>query len=153
MHTHPTRGRILLVEDAVDQARLLRRWLELEKFSVTLAQDGAAGLALCRRAEFDLVVSDMELPFSRGASIVAWSKQEFPDRPVVITTALARLDDIDAEPAKRADSLLLKPLDRSTFISIIVALHESSATWRQQRTLRLVLEQATLSRMLSPGGT
>jgi two-component system, OmpR family, response regulator CpxR len=153
MQTFPSRGRVLLVEDAVDQARLLRRWLELEHFSVTLAHDGAAGLALCRRAEFDVVVSDLELPFSRGIAIVAWSKQEFPERPVIITTALARLQDVDAEAAERADSLLSMPLERSIFTSIVLALHESSLAWREQRTLRLVLEHAALSRMLSSGET
>jgi DNA-binding response OmpR family regulator len=146
------RGSILLVEDAVDQAQLIRRWFELEHFSVTIAHDGAAGLALCRRPEFDVVISDLELPFSRGVSIVAWSKQVFPERPVVVTTALTRLE-VDSEAVSIADALVRKPLARNIFTSIVLSLHESSETWREHRTTRLALEEAALSRMLASGGT
>jgi DNA-binding response OmpR family regulator len=135
---------VLIVEDAEDQAQLLRRWLELAGFAVTVARDGAGGLALCRRAEFDIVISDLEMPLSRGVAVVEWSKQTFPDRPIIVTTAVQRIEDVDGAALTFADAVILKPLSRSSVVAIVAALYESSAEWRRSRGLRDALERATL---------
>jgi two-component system, OmpR family, copper resistance phosphate regulon response regulator CusR len=115
---------ILLVEDTVDQARLIARWLCLAGFRVEVALDGAAGLALSRRDGFDMVIAGIELPFSKGIAIAEWSKKERPERPVILLTAANTLKEKDEQRAHVADLLLRKPLRRDVLCGAVQALLE-----------------------------
>lgn len=132
-------GCILLVEDATEQAQLMRKWLERDGFRVTVVHDGAAGVALCRRAEFDLVMTDIELPFSKGHSILEWSKAEYPQRPVILLSAF---EMSEATPPEKADGFLQKPLHREEIQAMVFELFEASAEWRIERTMRESFEMA-----------
>jgi DNA-binding response OmpR family regulator len=117
--------RILLVEDAPDQALLLKRWLETGMAGeVTVAKDAASGVVLARKQEFDLILSDIELPFGSGFDIVRWSKTEQPRRPVVLMTAKPLVEYAISGLRVHADEYLLKPLDRSLICEILVVLIE-----------------------------
>lgn len=59
----PVGHSILIIEDEVDIAVLIRRILEKTlPCTVNLAHDGDAGLAELQRAPYDLAITDMRLP-------------------------------------------------------------------------------------------
>jgi two-component system, OmpR family, response regulator len=117
------KGCILLVEDSDDQARLIERWLQRCGFSVHIASDGALGLELARRGEFDLVIAGIDLPFYRGIEIVGWSKAEHPSRPVLLLTASSILSESEQRAANMADAFFTKPLKRAPFCDAVLHLH------------------------------
>ena len=106
---------ILLVEDSLDQANLMMRWLELAgDFRITHAQDGVRGAALAQEQRWDLVITDLNLPGSDGIEVIRASKALHPETPVLVVTAYK--DQTFAARAIRegADGFLPKPFDRET---------------------------------------
>lgn len=65
------RGRVLVVEDDIDIARLLERFLVRGGYDVLVAHDGASGLRLAEIERPDLVALDLELPDTDGFAVLA----------------------------------------------------------------------------------
>jgi len=94
---------VLVVEDNVDAAETLREALELQGMTVTLAADGAAGLAAARRIRPDLVICDIGLPGDLDGYDVARAirtDRGLRDTPLVALTGYAGPED--REHARRA---------------------------------------------------
>ncbi|MEZ4416277.1 MAG: response regulator [Gemmatimonadota bacterium] len=115
--TEEGQKRILLVEDSLDQANLMMRWLELSgDYRITHAQDGVRGAALAQERRWDLVVTDLNLPGSDGLEVIRASKALHPDAPVLVVTAYR--DQSFAAQAIRegADGFLPKPFERGELV-------------------------------------
>src|SRR5436305_10383668 len=61
--------RVLLVDDDREVAEYVRRELEEESFSVTVAHDGATALRLAESSAFDILVLDVMMPFMDGLQL------------------------------------------------------------------------------------
>lgn len=110
-------ARILLVEDDLDQAHLLKFLLEDEgKYVVTLAQDGLRGSALVREEEWDLVITDLNLPGAHGMTVVEAARRHHPNLPVLATTGYSGPEYAKRAREEGADDVLLKPLDRDDLL-------------------------------------
>lgn len=79
-------ARVLVVEDSAVQARHVEVLLRTNGHAVTLAADGAAGLAAVRAAVPDLVLTDMHMPGMSGLELIQALKADFPGLPVVMMT-------------------------------------------------------------------
>ena len=99
--------RILLVDDDEPLRELLRMMLELDGHQVTEARNGAEALSLFTIGEFDLVITDFEMPAMKGNDLAVRIKLLNPSLPILMITASewARLDDENP-----VDALLNKPL-------------------------------------------
>jgi DNA-binding response OmpR family regulator len=84
--------RLLLVEDDARLGAFTRAYLEKHGAEVTLAADGAAGLAEARRGGFDAVVLDLMLPRMDGYAVCR-ALRETSDVPILMITA--RTDEAD----------------------------------------------------------
>lgn len=111
--------RVLLVEDALDQALLVRAMLGSDLYRVVHAQDGMHGLRTFQAQDFDLVITDLNLPGMDGFELTRELKRTHPRTPVLATTG--HLDPGYAEAAYRAgvDILLRKPVDRDLLLDEI----------------------------------
>ena len=87
----PTRGRprLLVIEDEVDVAALLRMHLAELPADVRLATDGEQGLALALAEEWDLVVLDLRLPRLGGLDVCREIRASGRRVPILILTARA----------------------------------------------------------------
>jgi DNA-binding response OmpR family regulator len=83
---------LLLVDDDVDLALMLRDYLEREGFAVTLAHDGDAGLREALTGRHALVILDVMLPGLNGIEVLA-RLRALGDQPVIMLTAKG--DDVD----------------------------------------------------------
>lgn len=99
--------RILLVDDEEPLRTVVRMILELDGHQVTEATNGAEGLSLFTMGEFDLVITDFEMPLMEGNELAVKIKQLAPSLPILMITASewARLD-----VENPVDALLNKPL-------------------------------------------
>ena len=126
--------RILLVEDDPDQAQLLRRWLETAGgYDVVHASSGLEGETLLRSREWDIVVSDIELPGMSGLELLRVSKEVLPHAPTLLVTAHGKLEYALDAIRGRADDFLLKPLLRGSFLDKVAELIQRAATERAER--------------------
>ncbi|HET7824671.1 MAG TPA: ATP-binding protein [Anaeromyxobacter sp.] len=106
------RASVLVVEDNRDAAATLREALELEGLSVTVAHDGAAGIAAARRAPPDVIVCDIGLPGALDGYAVARAIREdaaLARTPLVALTGYARPEDRERAREAGFDLHFAKP--------------------------------------------
>lgn len=94
----------LVVEDAHDQAALLRRYLDREGFDVFVAHDAESAIAAFAEIDPALVILDLMLPGVSGKACAELIKARFPDCFLVISSVL------DATDYPPADAALPKPI-------------------------------------------
>ncbi|MEZ4486961.1 MAG: response regulator [Cyanobacteriota/Melainabacteria group bacterium] len=90
-----SRKRILVVEDSITSRVLLKNILESAGYEVLVAADGSDGFDKYRQTEFDLVVTDVEMPRMNGFELTAKIRHESerPNVPIIVVTSLASLED------------------------------------------------------------
>ena len=117
--------KILLIEDALDLAALVRRELEAEGYTVRHAADGSAGLDLFRSFEPDLVLLDWMLPKLDGLTVLRRIRQApapAANVPVLMLTARGEETDRVIGLELGADDYLAKPFGMRELIARIHAL-------------------------------
>ena len=90
-----SKKRILVVEDSITARVLLKNILESAGYEVMVAADGSDGFDKYRQTEFDLVVTDVEMPRMNGFELTAKIRHESerPNVPIIVVTSLASLED------------------------------------------------------------
>ncbi|MET0836558.1 MAG: response regulator transcription factor [Thermoleophilaceae bacterium] len=115
------RPRVLVVEDDLDIAGVLRRSLDKEGYEVRIAADGEAALDEAGVFEPDAVVLDLGLPKLDGVEVTRRLRAD-GDVPILILTARdaidARVEGLDSG----ADDYLVKPFERDELLARMRAL-------------------------------
>jgi DNA-binding response OmpR family regulator len=115
------RPRVLVVEDDVDIAGVLRRSLDKEGYDVRIAGDGESALDEAGMFEPDAVVLDLGLPKLDGVEVCRRLRAD-GDVPILILTARdavdARVEGLDSG----ADDYLVKPFERDELLARMRAL-------------------------------
>jgi two-component system OmpR family response regulator len=101
--------RILVVEDEVKMAGLIKRGLEHEGYAVDVARDGPEALWAAREVDYDAIVLDVMIPEPDGFEVCRTLRQEGRWAPVVLLTARDRVDDRVTGLDAGADDYLTKP--------------------------------------------
>ncbi len=99
--------RILLVEDQELVRAALRMMLELDGHRVTEASNGAEALSLFAVGQFDLIVTDFEMPLIKGNELAISIKLLAPSQRILMITAS---DKAHGNVENPVDGLLNKPL-------------------------------------------
>ena len=86
--------RVLVVEDEKKMAELLRRGLEEENHSVTVALDGHEALEAVAMADFDVIVLDVMLPGIDGFEVARRLRRAEKHTPILMLTARDAVQDI-----------------------------------------------------------
>ena len=104
------RKRILVVEDSVTSRALLKGILESAGYTVKTAVDGIEGFNALRLEQFDLVVSDVEMPRMNGFDLTARirAERDLANIPVVLVTALESREDRERGVDVGANAYLVK---------------------------------------------
>lgn len=119
----PTPLRILLVEDAVEQAILLRRMLEeVGGATVTVAQDGDHAAELVRERPFDLLVTDLNLPGLDGFELTRLAKSLNPAVPILAVTGYTNPGYVEEAYRAGVDDVLLKPIKEQELRARVLGL-------------------------------
>jgi len=101
------RKRILLVEDERLVRETIRLLLGEIGFTVVEANNGAEALGLFARGQFDLVMTDYEMPFLKGNELAAKIRRLAPGQPILMITAFGHI----ASPDNPVDAVIGKPLN------------------------------------------
>ncbi|MFL5873974.1 MAG: response regulator transcription factor [Solirubrobacterales bacterium] len=114
-------GRVLVVEDDVDIADVLRRSLRNEGYEVKTSADGAEALDVAAGFIPDLVVLDLGLPGMDGVEVCRRLRSD-GDVPILMLTARAETEDRVTGLDSGADDYLVKPFERKELLARIRAL-------------------------------
>jgi DNA-binding response OmpR family regulator len=111
----------LVIEDDKNIAELLRLYLEKEGFTVTTAENGAAGVSQFERAPPDLVLLDIMLPVLDGWGVCR-EIRAVSNVPIIMLTAKGDTVDKVAGLEMGADDYLAKPFEVKELIARINAV-------------------------------
>jgi two-component system chemotaxis sensor kinase CheA len=115
-------GKILVAEDSITSRALLKNILETAGYRVTTAVDGADALTQVRSGEFDLVVSDVDMPRTNGFELTAKIRadKKFGEMPVILVTALESRDDKERGIESGANAYIVKSsFDQSNLLEVV----------------------------------
>src|SRR5271169_16069 len=143
-------SRVLVVEDDLPLAELLRQQLETEAYSVTVLHDGEAARDAIPNGRFDLVILDLNLPKLDGVSLLQKIRPSQPRLPVLVLTARNRVEDRALSLDTGADDCMVKPFSFVELHARVRALlrRNSGPISRVSKVADLVLdrEQRTVER-------
>ena len=88
--TSTTSGKILLVEDDQNFGDVLRSYLEMNDYDVTLANDGIKGLESYNSGSYDLCILDVMMPRKDGFTVAKEIREKDTEIPIIFLTAKTR---------------------------------------------------------------
>lgn len=117
-------ARVLVVDDIPANVKLLEARLSAEYFDVITAMSGKEALAICERAECDLVLLDVMMPDMDGFEVCRRLKTNPATHhiPVVMVTALDQPSDRVRGLEAGADDFLTKPIPELALIARVRSL-------------------------------
>lgn len=119
------RMRVLVVDDSITTRTLEKNILETAGFDVQVAVDGVEAWQLLQHEDFDLVISDIEMPRMNGLDLTARIKSslDLSQMPVVLLTSLNKPEQREAGLRAGADAYLVKSrFDQAELLQTIQAL-------------------------------
>jgi DNA-binding response OmpR family regulator len=115
--------RVLVVEDEHKIARALKKALEQEHYAVDVSYDGDDGYAMASTEPYDVMVIDRMLPGSYdGLGIIKALRQDGIHTPVLLLTALGKVEDKTEGLDSGADDYLVKPFALEELLARVRAL-------------------------------
>jgi two-component system OmpR family response regulator len=120
MNTEKTK--ILLCEDDTNLGMVLKNYLELHDFDVTLERDGRLGLAAFQREKFDICLLDIMMPNMDGFTLAEDIRDINPDIPLFFLSAKTMKEDIIQGYKLGADDYITKPFDSEVLLHKIKAI-------------------------------
>ncbi|HCK21672.1 MAG TPA: DNA-binding response regulator [Bacteroidetes bacterium] len=117
-----TKIRILLCEDDPNFGAVLKDYLSMNGYDVTLANDGEKGVDVFRTEQFGMCVLDVMMPKKDGFTVAAEIRRMNPDIPIIFLTAKAQQTDKIEGFKTGADDYITKPFNSEELLYRIAAV-------------------------------
>lgn len=113
---------ILLVEDDPNFGIVLRDYLNLNGFQVTLAKNGMEGFDKYKKGDYDLCILDVMMPYKDGYTLAKEIREDNTSVPIIFLTAKSMKEDVLQGYKVGADDFLNKPFDSEVLLVKIKTL-------------------------------
>ena len=114
--------KILLCEDDTNLGMVLKNYLELNDYDVTLERDGRLGLAAFQREKYELCLLDVMMPNMDGFALAEAIRDVDPDVPLFFLSAKTMKEDVIQGYKLGADDYITKPFDSEVLLLKIKAI-------------------------------
>ena len=114
--------KILIVEDDFNFGNILKDYLALNDYDVTLAKNGIEGFQKFKKDTFDLCILDVMMPYKDGFTLAKEIREQNQEVPIVFLTAKNLKDDFLKGFKVGADDYLTKPFDSEVLLAKIKAI-------------------------------
>ena len=121
--------KILIVEDDINFGNILKEYLSLNDFNITLAKNGIEGFEYFKKEEFDLCILDVMMPYKDGFTLAKEIREENELVPIFFLSAKGLKEDVLKGFKLGADDYLTKPFDSEVLLAKIkVILNRNTST-------------------------
>jgi len=114
--------KILLVEDDPNFGSILKEYLTLNDYDITLAKNGIEGLEKFKKEEYDLCILDVMMPYKDGFTLAKEIREKNEVVPIFFLTAKQLKEDVLKGFKIGADDYLTKPFDSDVLLAKIKAI-------------------------------
>ncbi|MCQ0109971.1 Response regulator receiver domain-containing protein [Zhouia amylolytica] len=101
--------KILVIEDNPMVVRTIEFKLTKDGYDVTVAKDGREALSLIKSTQFDLILTDLMLPFISGKELIEYAKENHPNTPIIVLSTSTQEDIITNAFDMGVDDFITKP--------------------------------------------
>ncbi|HLF65966.1 MAG TPA: response regulator transcription factor [Saprospiraceae bacterium] len=115
-------NKILLVEDDQNFGDVLKSYLEMHDFNVTLATDGVQGYESYRKGKYDLCIFDVMMPRKDGFTLAKEIREQDKAMPIIFLTAKNLKEDVLEGFKIGADDYISKPFNSEELLLRIQAI-------------------------------
>ena len=114
--------RMLVVEDDIDLADILRRALTEQMYSVEVVHDGEIASFMAQTHDYDVIILDVMIPKMDGLDVCRQIRKSGKTTPILMLTARDKVDDRITGLDAGADDYLVKPFSMGELLARIRAL-------------------------------
>ncbi len=114
--------RLLFVEDDKNLANSVIHYLELNKMTCDYCGDGKIALNLLKENQYDVIISDVNMPNMDGYTFCSKMRAQGCDTPLIMLTALNDIDDKLTGFESGADDYLTKPFEMKELLARVNSL-------------------------------
>ncbi len=139
METTETK-KILLVEDDQNFGSILKDYLILNDFEVTLAKNGMEGFEKFKKETYDLCILDVMMPYKDGYTLAKEIREKNKEIPIIFLTAKSMKEDVLKGYKVGADDYLNKPFDSEVLLMKIRAIILRKASETKNDVLKFEFE-------------
>lgn len=113
---------ILVVDDVSGMRAALTEGLSQEGLHFDMAEDGQIAIKLLEQKNYDLVISDLQMPNVNGVELLKWIKSQRPETKVILITAFSYILETQEAIRLGADDFLAKPVRLNDLTSTVQKL-------------------------------
>ena len=117
-----TNKKKLLVEDDINFGNILKEYLGLNDYEITLAKNGIEGFEKFKKENFDLCILDVMMPYKDGFTLAKEIREENNLVPIFFLTAKNLKEDVLKGFKVGADDYMTKPFDSDVLLAKIKAI-------------------------------
>ena len=125
--------RALVIDDDKATLDLMEFQLKAEGFRVTKAENGREGLKYIEDEDFDIILTDLQLPDLSGINIVERSKEISPDTEIIMVTGYGSTEKAIEATKAGAFYYVEKPVE---FDELIVLIEKAIERKQQKEEIR-----------------
>ncbi|HEU0032205.1 MAG TPA: sigma-54 dependent transcriptional regulator [Kofleriaceae bacterium] len=114
-------ARILVADDEAGLREFITDTLELDEHTVVAAKDGREAAKLLDERGFDLVLTDLKMPYLDGMALLRKVRSEQPEVEVIVMTAYGTVDNAVEAMKLGAFEYLQKPISGPDELRLLVA--------------------------------
>ena len=114
--------KILIVEDDSNFGNILKEYLSLNDYNITIAKNGIEGFEKFRKEEFDLCILDVMMPYKDGFTLAKEIREVNDTVPIFFLSAKHLKEDVLKGFKLGADDYLTKPFDSEVLLAKIKAI-------------------------------
>jgi two-component system, OmpR family, response regulator len=132
--------KILLVEDDQNFGAILKEYLMLNDFEVTLAKNGMEGFEKFKKDTYDMCILDVMMPYKDGYTLAKEIREKNKDVPIIFLTAKTMKEDVLKGYKVGADDYLNKPFDSDVLLAKIRTIIQRKAIETKPENLKFEFE-------------
>ena len=121
-HMKDSNKKILIVEDDPNFGSILKEYLIINDYDITLAKNGIEGFEKFKKNDFDLCILDVMMPYKDGFTLAKEIREKNDSVPIFFLTAKNLKEDVLKGFKIGADDYLTKPFDSDVLLAKIKAV-------------------------------